>query len=87
MVFIAYMLDDAIIGEILERERRKRKDSGWQPIPLYKELELPQPAPQKQENSPSEPLEIDILGLEVEYNLTEYNIIQTCSYNSFSKYQ
>lgn len=72
------MLDEDIINQIIERERGKenkeRRDSGWQPIPLYKELELPQYVPDKKEKKPSGPVEIDIWGPEV-----DDNVIQTSS--------
>ena len=67
------MLDDIIIDQIIKRER---KDTGWQPIPLYKELELPREAPQRKEKSPSGPIEIDVWGPEA-----DDNVIQTSSYD------
>ncbi|GEM_PF-6396190 len=78
------MLDDDIINQIIEREK-KRKDSGWQPQPLYKELELPRDIPQQKEKSPSKPLEIDIWGPPPDEN--GLTVIQTSSYFSFSNYQ
>ena len=70
------MLDEHIINWIKERENKKeRRDTGWQPIPLYKELELPQQTPQKKEKSPSGPIEIDVWGPEA-----DHNVIQTSSY-------
>ena len=55
------MLEKVIIDMIIERElekaRKDRRDSGWQPIPLYDELEIPQPVlPER------EPKEIDMWG-------------------------
>ena len=84
------MLDKVVIDQIIERETRKgkkeRRDSGWQPIPLYKELELPrEPLPPKEETpfleTPFGPIEIDIFGPEV-----DDNVIQTCSYTSLRYY-
>ena len=74
------MLDDTVIEQIIERkigkQKKERRDSGWQPIPLYKELELPQQIPQEKEKSPSGPIEIEVWGPEV-----DDNVIQTCSYH------
>jgi len=75
------MLDDAIIGEILEIEKKLRKGSGWQPIPLYKELELPREDQQKKEKVPSGPIEIDIWGPEA-----DDNVIHASSYIVSSRY-
>ena len=77
------MLSEDIINYIKERENKKeRKDSGWQPIPLYKELELPRESPQRKEKSPSGPLEIDIWGPEM-----DDNVIQTSSYSALRYFQ
>ena len=80
------MLDEVIIDQIIEREigkeKRERRDSGWQPLPLYKELELPREPPQKKEKSPSGPIEIDIWGPEL-----DDNVIQTASYNTAPYFQ
>jgi len=79
------MLDDTAIEQIIGREigkqKKERRDSGWQPIPLYKELELPQQVPQKKEKSPSGPIEIDIWGPEM-----DDNVVQTSSYIVSSQY-
>jgi len=74
------MLDEDIINQIIDWEDRKRKDSGWQPIPLYKELELPGDIPPKKEKSPSGPIEIDIWGPPPDDGLT---VIQASSYYPF----
>lgn len=80
------MLDEIIIGQIVEREigkeKKERKDTGWQPVPLYKELDLPQYIPEKKEKKPSGPIEIDIWGPEM-----DDNVIQTCSYNTTHYFQ
>ena len=71
------MLDEDIINQIIERENReKRKDSGWQPVPLYKELEMPQYLPPAKEKSPPGAVEIDVWGPEV----SDYIEVQTQSY-------
>ena len=76
------MLDEDIINQIIERENReKRKDSGWQPVPLYKELELPREDQQKKEKVPSGPIEIDIWGPEA-----DDNVIHASSYIVSSRY-
>ncbi len=79
------MLDEIIRDQIIEREinkeKKKQQDSGWQPIPLYKELELPREAPQKKEKSPSGPIEIEIWGPEA-----DDTIIQTCPYTNSIRY-
>ena len=79
------MLDEDIINQIIDWEDRKRKDSGWQPIPLYKELELPRDIPQQKEKSPSGPIEIDVWGPPPDEN--GLTVIQTHSYHSFSNYR
>ncbi|MDP3698830.1 MAG: hypothetical protein Q8R47_04535 [Nanoarchaeota archaeon] len=83
------MLDEVIVNQIIEREigkeKKERKDSGWQPLPLYKELELPSDIPQKKEKSPSGPIEIDIWGPPPDEN--GLTVIQTHSYHSFSNYR
>ena len=64
------MLDDFIIEQLRQREKKQR-DSGWQPIPLYEELEAPQRIPWKKEESPSGPVEIDIWGPEADDNVVQ----------------
>ncbi|MDO8511530.1 MAG: hypothetical protein Q7S55_05185 [Nanoarchaeota archaeon] len=49
------MLDEVVIDQIFEREKRRRKDSGWQPIPLYEELELP-----RDDSQEGEQIKIDV---------------------------
>lgn len=82
------MLDEDIINLIIEREigkeNKERRDSGWQPIPLYKELELPREVPPKREKSPSGPIEIDIWGPQDDGN--GVTVIQTSVYQKASKY-
>jgi len=83
------MLDEIIRDQIIEREigkkKKERRDSGWQPVPLYKELELPREAPPAKEKSPSGSIEIDVWGPPPDEN--GLTVIQTHSYHSFSNYQ
>lgn len=73
------MLDNLIIDHIIKRER---KDTGWQPIPLYQELEIPRQVPPKEnETSPSGPIEIDIWGPE-----QDAHVIQMYPYISSQYY-
>ena len=43
------MLDDFIIDEVLEWEKKKRKEAEWQPEPLYLPIDTPRPSPEDAE--------------------------------------
>jgi len=73
------MLEEVVIDQILEREKRRRKDSGWQPIPLYEELELPREDPQE------EPTEIDIWGPQND-SVVDNNAVTVLDFYSPVKY-
>ncbi|MEK6809533.1 MAG: hypothetical protein AABY40_02580 [Nanoarchaeota archaeon] len=78
------MLEEAIINMIIERKlekaRKDRRDSGWQPIPLYDELEIPQPVPSERGHD-----EIDI-GESVDYNVVDNNVVTVIDCYSPKKY-
>ena len=67
------MLEEVIIHQIVERENRKnpeRRDSGWQPVPLYEEVEMPRNDPQERR-----PIEIDIWGPQGD-SIVDYNVVR-----------
>ncbi len=73
-----------IIDEVLKREReKKRKDSGWQPVPLYEELELPIEVERRREESPGR-TEIDVWGPKEDPGIT---VIETRLYHTSRLYQ
>mgnify|MGYP001563056589 CR=1 FL=1 len=81
------MLDDVIIDQIIEREigkeKKERRDSGWQPIPLYKELELPSEVERREEQSPGR-TKIDIWSPQEDSGVI---VIETGSYHPGTHYQ
>lgn len=56
------MLDDFVIGEILRKEREKKKQ--WEPIPLHLPIDEPQlPLPSTEKDNPSSGYEPVIIPL------------------------
>lgn len=79
------MLDEDIISLIIEREigkeKKERRDSGWQPSPLYQELEIPQPLPLERE-----PVEINIWGPQNDDTVVDNNVVTVLDGYSSKKY-
>ena len=78
------MMDDFIIDWVRKREKRKEKQDGWQPEPLYEELPLP-PSNNPERSNSDESTKVDIWGPEDDNN--GMIVIQTGSYHQqASKY-
>lgn len=77
------MLDKLIINQIIEKEKKERRDSGWQPIPLYDELEIPRETPPEKEPT-EKPVKIDIWG--PEDNVIVDNQVTILNFYSPKKY-
>lgn len=71
------MLDEDIMNRIIEREKNERRDSGWQPVPLYNELDLPRlpPGTSEDEDPAGKPVKIDIWGPSDDNTIINDNIL------------
>ena len=78
------MLDDVIIDWIKQKEKwtekPARRDSGWQPIPLYEEMEVP-----RDDSCENGTTEVDIWGPQKD-TIVDNNIVTELDFYSPTKY-